>query len=319
MRQVAHINGVNVYSDKQGSISIYGSCITFADDSSCDVRTKVVNNRGPGSIRIGDAGDVSGERQEKVTKGPTRFPTTALRIEDLVGNVVVEVWDQSGMEVSMSGPKDALETIVAESEDSTLSIKDGGTERGSSGDVCISGVSIRTGRGGSRVSVRSSTGDIVIAGGNVTVISGSSSSNENIATVTVKVPKGADIDLGGVSGETLIGDVDGALNVNSKGNGTVRSGRMQGATVAVLGNGDVHISEVNGPLTAQIMGTGDIKVRSGAVTALTAQIMGTGDFTFGGVANTATLTVMGTGDIRVKEVKSRPRTQRMGTGDINVG
>ncbi len=318
MKLVAHINGVNVYSDKQGSISIDDSCIRFGDGSSCDVRTKSVNNRGPGSIRIGDDGDQQGST-EKVIKGPTRFQATTLRIENLVGNVVVEVWDQPGMEVSMSGPKDALETIVAKSDGSTLSIKGEGTERGSSGDICISGISVRAGRSGSSVSVRSSNGVIAIAGGNVTVISGTGKLSENLATVTVKVPKGADIDLGGVSGETLIGDVDGVLNVSSNGSGTVRSGRMQEAAVAVLGNGDVHISEVNGPLMAQIMGTGDLKVRSGVVTALTVQVTGTGDFTFGGVADTAVLIAMGTGDITVKKVKSRPRTQRTGTGDINVG
>ncbi len=132
MKRIANVNGVNVYSDKAGSISINGSRITFADGSSCDVRTKAVSNRGSGGIQIGE-GDGSEAGQEKVTKGPTRFLATDLRLSNLTANLVVEVWSQSGMEVTMSGPKDALEAIIAKPDGSTLSIKGKDAEGGSSG------------------------------------------------------------------------------------------------------------------------------------------------------------------------------------------
>ncbi|MFA6160588.1 MAG: DUF2807 domain-containing protein [Patescibacteria group bacterium] len=310
MKKVANVNGTNVYSDKSGSISINGSRITFADGSSCDVRTKAVDNRGRGSIRVGE-GDGSEAGEEKVTKGPTRFSTTDLRFSNLAANIVVEVWGQSGMDVTMSGPKDALEAIIAKADGSTLFIEGGGAS--------VSGVSIRGSRGSSSVSVSGSVvGSLTIASGNVTVVSGSVSA-DNLTTIMVKVPRGTRLTLDDTYGNATIGDVDGSLNVSTKCSGKINCGRMRGATIEIFGDTDVHISEINGPLRAQIMGSGDIKVKSGAVTALNVQIMGTGDFRFGGVADTAMLSVLGSGDINVFKVKAKAIKQCLGSGDIKIG
>lgn len=319
MKTVANINGVNVYSDKPGSISINGSRITFADGSSCDVRTKVVNNRGSGSIRIGeDDGNEAG--QERVMKGPMHFSTTDLRLSNFTANVVVEVWGQSGMEIVMSGPKDALEAIVAKPDNSMLSIEGKEVRSGSSDGVSISGVNVRSARGSSHMSVIGSIvgRSVVITGDNVVVVSGDISSKE-IITVTVKVPRGTYIVVDGVDGDVSIGDVDGSLDVNAKGSAEIRVGRMREATIAVFGATDVCLAEVNGSLTANIMGSGDINVRSGIVTDLRVQIVGSGDFYFGGEADTATLSVMGSGDITVDRVKGRVNKRSMGSGSINVG
>ncbi|MDD2785812.1 MAG: DUF2807 domain-containing protein [Patescibacteria group bacterium] len=309
MKKVANVNGTNVYSDKPGSISINGSRITFADGSSCDVRTKAVDNRGRGSIRVGE-GDGSEAGEERVTKGPMRFSTTDLRFSNLAANIVVEVC-QSGMDVTMSGPKGALEAIIAKADGSTLFIE--------GGSASVSSVSIRGSRGSSSVSVSGSVvGSLTIASGNVTVVSGSVSA-DNLATIMVKVPRGTGLTLDDTYGSATIGDVDGSLNVSTKCGGKINCGRMRGATIEIFGDTDVHISEINGPLKAQIMGSGDIRVMSGTVTTLNVQVMGTGDFRFGGVADTAMLSVLGSGDINVFRVKAKVIKQCLGSGDIKIG
>lgn len=341
MKKVAVVDGVPIYSDKKGSISIINSCITFADGSTCDVFAGTIINKGSGDIRIGykprsPAPAVRSERgtgsayrdyvpreeedpHAMITRGPSRHSASNLRVVGLSARLIVEPWDGKDVELTITGTRDGVNAISTSIKDGVLTIE-GAAALSSSGGVHISGISVSSGYRGHGVAVRGvvSGGSIIIDGHNVSVMGGGSNAGEDL-TVTVKVPRGADISLDGVDGDVKIGDVNGTLAVNARGGGEIRCGRMRGATIAILGGTDVHISEVSGPLTANIMGSGDIKVKSGKVTALNVNIMGSGDFCFGGVADTATLSVMGSGDIDVSKVKTKPIKQCMGSGDINVG
>lgn len=180
----------------------------------------------------------------------------------------------------------------------------------------ISGISIQSGRGGSSVSISGSVCGSITVDGNTTVINGSAGDD---ARVLLKVPRGTGIRLDGNVADTEIGDVDGDLTLNVHGNGDIRSGRMRRTSIAIHGNSNVRISEVNGSLVALLIGSGDVKVKTGKVTNLNVQITGTGDFKFGGVADTAVLSSTGTGDIKVAKVNSQPIKRCTGTGDIRVG
>lgn len=316
MKIIATINGISVYSDKQLT-GISGTRISFADGSSCDIGTKSVDDRGPGSIQIGEDG--TQKAQENATNGPTRFSTTSLQLSGLTARLVVEPWDRSDMELTVSGPKDELESIVAKPQGSVLSIE-GRTTRGRSRGVHVDDIRIETRCGSSRVCIEGSTvGGINISGGSVIISGGANRSSANVVTVSVKVPRGAGISLDGLNGNAEIGDVDGALDVRTNGLNEVRTGRMRTATISASGNSSVRITEVNGQLSAQTSGLGCVKVKAGAVSALNVQASGSSQFCFDGAADTAILSVSGMGKIDVAKVKAKPIKRRSGMGEINVG
>jgi hypothetical protein len=303
MKQIAVINGIAVFSDKSGGISINNSRIVFADGSSCDVRTKSIDNRGPGRIRLGE--ENAPEDEERITKGPTRYPTVNLRITDIVANIVVEVWDRADTELTLSGPKKVVEGVRAEVHHALLNLMGQGPTitRDSRSTVSIRNMSI---------------GSMVASSGNVTVESGDDS-NELAVTVSLKVPHGANVRLNGSIGDVRIGDTDGELSVDCSGAGKIRCGSIRAASLEVLGSTKIHISSVNGPLSAKMTGSGKIKVKSGRVTALSVQNTGSGDFDLNGEADTATLSVTGSGNINVARVNSKPVKHCTGSGEINIG
>jgi hypothetical protein len=249
-----------------------------------------------------------------ITRGPERFSTSKLQISDLFANIRIDVWDLPVMAVTVSGPKEAAEAIVIRAQERTLLIR-GGSRRGSSDEIHIrSKGSVHT------ISIQgSSIGSMSISGGNVTVRGGVHVSSVDVAEISVNVPRGSDIALQDTDGETRIGDVCGSLNVHVKGGGEIRSGHMVAAGIEILGDTRVELTEVNGPLAAQIMGSGNVHVRGGVITSLQVQIMGSGDFRFDGEAHTAVLSTMGSGDIRVMKVATTPMKQCMGSGKIRVG
>lgn len=316
MKIIATVNGVSVYSDKQMA-GINCSRITFTDGSSCDVSTGSIDNRGPGSIRIGE--DSANRVQENETKGPTRFSTTSLRLSGLTARLVAEPWDRSDMELTVSGPKDELESIVAEPQGSVLSIE-GRATRGRSRGVHVDDIRIEARSGGSRVTIQGSTvGGINISGGSVVIPGNANRTDAETVVVSVKVPRGADITLDKLNGNAQIGDVDGALDVDVNGLNEIRAGRLRTATISASGNSSVHIAEVNGPLSAQTSGLSHVKVKAGSASALNVQASGSSKFRFDGVADTAILSVSGMGRIDVAKVKARPIKKRSGMGEINVG
>lgn len=334
MQEVAKINGVCVYSDKQ-VVSIHNTRITFADGSSCDVSDGTVDNRGPGSIRIG--GDR--KKQEKVTKGPTRHSTDALRVSKLAATLVIEVWDgaptapqgsshpyriapsshlsSGGMEITLSGPKDQLEAIITRTEGATLVIE--GKDLGhSSGDISISNISVQGGGQSSVFIGGSIIGGVSINGGNITVGGNTHASSEDAVTVTVKVPRGTPIVLEGVKHAVNIGDVDGKLAVKASGCAKIVAGRMQDANLTVSGSSETYIAAVNGTLMVQASGSALMEVNAGTVPNLNVQASGSASVTFKGTADSAMLSGSGSASVQVSHVKNHPMISRSGVASVTV-
>lgn len=321
---VATINSKKVYSDKTVD-SIVNTRVNFADGSWCDVATGQIVNKGPGFINIGSSEEGT---SEKVTDGPRTYSARNLEVRDIVADLNVLVHETSAVEVTIGGPANEVKGIRVTQHGDTVVIE------GEGGEATGGGVTIISGRGRSVTRVGRIRGASVVIGGGTIVRRGGGSifagdivSGQNViiggngesqTTIIVKVPKGASVNLSGVSGNSVVGDTDGALEVNAS-DGSVSAGRVTNATLSVQGSSDINIREVNGVLTMSIMGSGDVRVDDGSVSALAINVMGSGDATFEGQAETATLTVMGSGDIRVASVKNRPSKNVMGSGNIRVG
>lgn len=310
------VNGKKVYSDKNTK-SIVGTRINFTDGSWCDVETGEVVNNGPGSISIGAPAGKS-NKKETVEKS---FKANTLKLTELCADVDIQVGSVSQLIVKMEGPASVLKDIDISESGNILCIKGKGGK--SSGGISIQsgGNSISIGRSVSQ-SICVSSGNITI--GNNRIMSGNSisiggSEAENETKITVSVPRGTQIDVSGISGKVDIGDIEGSLQASVRGGSYISAGRMKDTVLSLQGGGDIRVQEVNGSLTAQIAGSGHIRIKQGNVTTLTATVTGSGDIKFGGKAENAILTVTGSGDIQVASVKNRPITSIMGSGDIDVG
>lgn len=269
--------------------------------------------------------------------GPLRFPSTNLHVINVSAKVIVEAWDKEGAEVTITGSKAARAAFKTYTADGTLFIESKNPPRAKN----IVRVTRTTVHGGSTTITRVRAGDIVATGNSSVVIGGDTnvvvSGDGNIVIggenfddiandaakidpvkIVVKIQRGAKIDLDHLDDDATIGDIGGELVVDSNSGATIRAGYMTAATIHLNSSGSAVISRVNGPLTGALMGSGDIRVESGNVTALSVSLMGSGNFHFGGTADTATLSLMGSGDIYVRHVKSTSRKSVNGSGTIKT-
>jgi hypothetical protein len=153
----------------------------------------------------------------------------------------------------------------------------------------------------------------------------------SVGNTTIESTGSGDVDISKITGtfKTCIGgrgsiDISGGivqnLCVDITGSGNFSfGGSAIGARLNVAGRGGIEVSSVNGTLSMEISGSGDIDVDGGSVSDLDIFISGRGDATFGGKAQDARLRITGSGDIDVDYVKNRPNQTITGRGDIEVG
>jgi hypothetical protein len=139
-------------------------------------------------------------------------------------------------------------------------------------------------------------------------------------------------------GDWTVANVKGRLQINDAGSGDVRAGsagaldahvagsgdilmrQIEGpVNLDIAGSGDVTAASLNGPLHANIMGSGDVKIDGGRVSEMIVHIAGSGDVRFGGVADTLNASIAGSGDVDVAKVTGAIHKASFGSGDINVG
>ncbi len=140
---------------------------------------------------------------------------------------------------------------------------------------------------------------------------------KDFPTITVSVPRGADLEIAGgrVFGEAgNVGNAD--IQVNGCGNFTL--GNVAGDLDAQInGSGDFLAGVVAGDLDAQINGSGDLTVGNVDGKA-NAQINGSGDLVVGAVGNGIDAQINGSGDIEIASVNGALDAGINGSGDILI-
>ncbi len=317
MSQPIEINGKKVYSDKQ-MVNVTNTRITYSDGSWCDVATGEVVNKGAGYINIGSPSS-EGSSQKTVEK---TFDARNLNVKSMFGtDLEVLVHDLPQVVITIVGPEGLVKGFILSQNGNTAYIAgpedsdNGGISIRGTGNrgVQISGSSISI--GGGNIQIGGMRGGSIRVGGSTIVMGG----GESEVKVTVKVPKGAALDITDVSGTTKIGDTDGKLTISNSTGGDSFVGRVKDTTIRLQRSSDVRLDEVNGDLNVSGQGSGDVTVKRGTVGNLSVQRMGSGDFKFHGKAQTANLSVMGSGDIYVQHVEQRPTRSVMGSGEIEIG
>jgi len=103
------------------------------------------------------------------------------------------------------------------------------------------------------------------------------------------------------SGDTVVGDVRGGLEVD------------------IAGSGDVAASSIAGPLGVHVAGSGDVRVAGGRATTMDVSVAGSGNVDFRGTADSLKARIAGSGDVRAREVKGQVSKTVMGSGGVTIG
>jgi len=281
MECVAVIHGIPVYSDK-GSADIINNRVVFGDGSWCDVATGQSDNRGPGQIRIGGTPE-DAEAQEVITRGPKLYEADSLELQGLTGDASVEPYDGVGIEVTITGPKSAVEAISVQSRNGILVISE---ER--QPGVRVRSITTQSSRRRRSFLRGAFSGSISLS-----IVDGNQA-----ASVAVKVPRETPITVENDFGSTAIGDVCGRLTVDATGSGSVTAGRMGSVDLQTRSIGSIRVADANGSATVRSSGSGNITV-GGSVSSLDAQATSVGSIRVTSVDGSAAIRSSGSGSVHV--------------------
>ena len=138
-------------------------------------------------------------------------------------------------------------------------------------------------------------------------------------------------------GDWTVANVGGKMAISQAGSGATRAGSSAAAKIRVAGSGDTVIGEVRGPLEVDIAGSGDVtaasvngafkvhaagsgdvRVAGGHAAAMAVTLAGSGNVDFGGDADTLKATIAGSGDVRLRAVKGAVSKFVMGSGKVLI-
>ena len=138
-------------------------------------------------------------------------------------------------------------------------------------------------------------------------------------------------------GDWTVANVAGKMAISQAGSGATRTGSAGAARIRVAGSGDTVIGDVRGPLEVDIAGSGDVtaasvngafkvhaagsgdvRVAGGYAAAMGVTLAGSGNVDFGGDADSLKATIAGSGDIRVRAVKGAVSKFVMGSGKVLI-
>jgi hypothetical protein len=276
---------------------------------------------------------------------PTKsFSTNALRVDDVVGNVRVNVAD-GPMKVDIAGSKEMVAGVSVQNEGNLLRISGDETAAINVWDwkkwFDFSHIHDRDERSGKlfiKVTVPKGTSvrieDLV---GDATVgdTYGPLRLEMTAGDATVGRVSEARVSTAG-SGKTSIAEVGGELRLEIAGSGRITAGRVGsvkadiagsgdaqvgaiggGASIDIAGSGNFTASKVNGPVHVDIAGSGNVKIADGLADPLHVDILGAGDLYFGGVAVDPHISAMGSGNVRIKAY--RGKLSNDGMANVQIG
>ncbi|MGF1453911.1 MAG: GIN domain-containing protein [Alphaproteobacteria bacterium] len=227
------------------------------------------------------------EAQDGGVSGQTRdYQASQLSVEDFTGTLIVAVGDPGVIKVTLNGEAEDLDDLTVRQKNDRVLIE--GTD------------TVRSGRGFGRwFRGRDYDGDL-----------------DDYPTITVAVPKGAEIVINDMIGALTVGDTEGALTLEKISvEGTV--GAVASARIGIAGSGVIEIDSVAGDLAVAVAGSGSVRAgNTGGEASLS--IAGSGSVILGSLGQALRVSISGSGDVRVGEVASAVRISVSGSGDVTI-
>ncbi len=216
---------------------------------------------------------------DKISKKFTLVPVV---VTDLVGNLTIKPIIGREIVVEIEGNKEAISGVVAGIREAKLHISGGPQKKQT---VINLQSEDENGKASSTLIIEGGVTDSTIlslsGGGNFSAIS--ISQKVDPISVTVYVPKSLSLEIGSVSGEVNVEDVECALSMKAKGEIT-NIGQVTALEVSVPSNSKVNVKRVNGAVKAKIGSNGTLTIGEGIATSLDVEQASNSLFDFGGTA-----------------------------------
>ena len=217
---------------------------------------------------------------------PTKsYNANAVRLDDIVGRLVINVREGGPVSVDVAGAKSRVQGVEVKEE---------------GGKVVVEG---------------SNDSESVWNWRNWFNFSSDFEPRPDNLTVKVTVPRGASVDVRDLVGDANIGDTQGELHFEAAAT-KARIGRVGPAHISLGGAGRVDIAQVNGPLHLEVGGSGRVSV--GPTQSVNADIAGSGDAQFGTIAGGLSLDIAGSGDVSAASVNGPTRIDIAGSGSVKI-
>lgn len=270
------------------------------------------------------------------------YDARALKLEDVVGTVRVDVKDSGPIAVQINGLPERVNKVHVGVRGGTLEVSSEqvGTvwdwkhwfdfSRMNMSKPSQLMIHIAVPRG-SAVDIDETSGNVTI-GNTMGKLKFSVQGHTDSSVGNVSE---ADLDMAG-SGKLTVGNVAGLANIDTAGSGNIRIGDVgkvnadiagsgsitvgnvkNGIDVDIAGSGDFSAASVNGPASASIAGSGSVTIAGGEANPLKVEIMGSGNVSFGGVAVNPKIEAMGSGSVKIKSY--RGTLENDGMAKINIG
>lgn len=177
---------------------------------------------------------------------------------------------------------------------------------------------------------------------------------EELPRVTIRAPRNLEISRSGAGslevgptqsleidfsscGRGTLGDVAGELDVDLAGSGRVSAGAArslnadvagsgelvtgavaEGASVDIAGSGTVRIASLNGNLSADGAGSGNLAVLGGAINAANVDLAGSGDVEIAAPVRSLNVSIVGSGSVDVAAEVGSIEADIAGSGDVRA-
>lgn len=230
------------------------------------------------------------------------FGAGALDLRGVAARVNVRLHDSGTIRLRATGPASWIGDLSRHAED---------------GALVVSAAPVQSFRAGSAVTIASGFGARAVTRiGGLTMTSEATGGDP--PEVELWVPAGTPLTVTGAVGEWDIADLRAPLTIEVTA-GQIAVGAVTDGRVRVLGSGAVTVARVDGDLTADLSGAGDITVAGGRVDMLTASIAGTGTIRVRAPAESADLSISGIGTIDADRIARKPSVRVSGVGTVRTG
>lgn len=224
---------------------------------------------------------------ETTTFGPQTFEVEEFDVDGFVGTMELIVEDRADIEISAHGPTDRMERLEVD-------------ESGDRVEVSYHERDFRWNDWSTWLGWWHTT----------------NYDPEDYPYVTVRLPAGTLVDVEGMTGDFVAGDLNSAVSFGGAGAVDATIGNLRSIDLSVAGAADVRVGDVSGVADISVSGSGDVMVGSAESAALT--IRGSGDVGFGDVRGGLDISIAGRGDVDVISVNGPVEIHLAGSGNVDI-
>lgn len=243
------------------------------------------------------------------------YEVSRLTLKNLVGRVSIETHDAPTTLVRFEGKKPRHIYLDVSVKNDELEIRGKSTRSTTVSSADGKSSTVIVGQSSHVVIGEGATSTVVIGDRTERVTSGDAADWK----LTLVVPEGQPLNLRGHIGSLRAGDISAPLDATLDGASELEIGAITSGALKMAGSGTAQIASVDGDLTIELLGAGDVSVNGGKINDLIVKLEGAGDVRIDAPAQRAKLTSVGAGDIEVAGVREKPDVSVLGVGDVSIG